>query len=111
MSPTLEKNFKKLVFFIALTLLASLMLRLWHATDHEATKSRAFISTNKEVKAAVGNIVGIDIKKKFIYQGTTSEPGYVEFTYYVRGSGGNIRILVRGYGEPTKYNVYRIRNL
>ncbi|WP_372834447.1 hypothetical protein, partial [Pontibacterium sp.] len=70
---------------MALTLVVSLMLRLWHATDDEANKSREFISNNTEVKASVGNVLGIDFEKKLTYQGTTSELGYVEFTYSVRG--------------------------
>ena len=111
MSPTLGKSLKRVLLFVALTLVVSVILRLWHATDDEANKSRTFISNNTEVKAPVGDMVGIDFKKKLTYQGTTSELGYVEFTYYVRGSAANVLIVVRGYGEPTTYKVYRMQNL
>lgn len=105
----LTKNLKKMLLLVALAFFASLVLRFWHATDDEAIESRVFISKNKEVQEAVGNIIGIDFKKKLTYQGTSSESAYVEFTYYIRGSVNNILIVVRGYGEPTKYNVYRIK--
>lgn len=111
MSPMLAKSLKRVLLFVALTLVVSLILHLWHATDDEANKSRAFISKNTEVKASVGNVLNIDFKKKLTYHGTTSELGNVEFTYYVRGSAANILIVVRGYGEPTTYKVYRMQNL
>ena len=52
-----------MLLFVALTLVVSLMLHLWHATEDEANKSRAFISNNTEVKASVGDMLGIDFRR------------------------------------------------
>lgn len=106
-----SKELKSICTFCGIGLFLSVIIRVWHENDHEAKKSRAFVSNNKEVQVAVGQIISIDFKKKLTFQGTLSEPGYVEFSYYIRGSDDNILLVVRGYGEPTKYNVYRIENL
>ena len=60
MSPTLKKNLKRVLRFMALVLLASLVLHLWHVNDDEAHESRAYISNTKEVQSLVGDIISID---------------------------------------------------
>lgn len=96
---------------MALVLLASLVLHLWHVNDDEAHESRAYISNTKEVQSLVGDIISIDFKKKITCQGPSTEQRYVEFTYFVQGNRDDILIVVRGYGKPNKYNVHRIQNL
>ena len=49
---------------MALVLLASLVLHLWHVNDDEAHESRAYVSNTKEVQSLVGDIISIDLKRK-----------------------------------------------
>lgn len=111
----MEVSVRRVLKWVLLILIAASIgrtaLLLWHENDVEAKKSRAYILANEEIAVASGGVVDIIFKRKVSYHGTPSDPSYIEFSYLVNGNNDDLSVVVRGYGEPPKYSVKKIKNI
>ncbi|MCK0153460.1 hypothetical protein MWU49_07090 [Alcanivorax sp. S6407] len=84
---------------------------VWHQNDIEGERSREFILSNEEVGLASGGVSEIIFRRKVSYNGSSSDPSYVEFRYRVIGNRNDLIVVIRGYGEPPKYSVREMETL
>ncbi|MEH6783861.1 MAG: hypothetical protein V7688_08270 [Alcanivorax jadensis] len=106
---------RRLLKWILIILLIAFVGRagmlVWHWNDLEAERSREFILSNEDVGIASGGVSEIIFRRKVSYNGSSSDPSYVEFRYRVIGNSNDLSVVVRGYGEPPEYSVQEIGNL
>lgn len=106
---------RRLLKWISLILVIAFVGRtgiiVWHQSDIEIERSRKFILSDESVDLASGGVSEIIFRRKVSYNGSSSDPSYVEFRYRVIGNRNDLSVVVRGYGKPPKYLVREMETL
>lgn len=112
MNPKYRRYLKYVVLIVVFVVAEDLTLSLWHERDSEAKNSREYLAEEPAILAKIGGINQVEFKQKLVYHGTSTDPGYIQFTYYLSSvHDENYLVRVRKYNNNTSYQVHELQKL
>ncbi len=66
-------------------------------TDPYRMQAESFVRENHEVRAEVGMVADVSLRRLFTYQGSEVEAPYREYSFSVKGVRGRARVIVRAH--------------